>query len=169
MPRPDLSRVPEWYHKYINKVQEDDLLKALADQRLLFMDFLQNLPVEKREFKYAPGKWSIQELLQHIIDAERVFAYRALSFARFDPNPLPGFEEDEWAKVSGGSSRNWYDLLEEFSSLRQSTEWLFASFSEAQLEASGIASKHSNYVRAIGFIIAGHIDHHVEVIRERYL
>ena len=169
MPRPDLSRVPEYYHRYINQVIENDIMDAFKNQTPAFVRFLKELPADMIDYRYAEGKWTIREILQHIIDAERIFAYRALCFARKDATPLPSFEENDYAANAKADKRNWDDLLEEFSTVRRSTEILFASFDKEQLEATGTASGHSNYVLGIGFILAGHVTHHVKVIQERYL
>lgn len=169
MSRPDLSRVPEWYHRYINQVAENDLTVAIQNQTAGFSLFLETLPADKRDFRYAAGKWTIKEVLQHIIDAERVFSYRALCFARKDSTPLPGFDENSYADHSKAATRDWNELVEEFKAVRQSTAILFNSFDAEQLEATGIASGKPVYVLAIGFIVVGHINHHVAVIKERYL
>lgn len=169
MGRPDLSRVPEWYHGYINKVKEDDLSAAFNSQTSAFMKFLEELPEAKRDYRYADDKWTVKEVLQHIIDAERIFAYRALRFARKDSTPLPGFDENEYAKNALVTNRGWNNMVEEFSALRKSTELMFASFSDEELELSGIASEKPVYVLGIGFIIIGHIAHHWDIIKERYL
>ncbi len=169
MPRPDLNRVPEWYHRYINQVPENDLAKAIQLQTTNFCSFLESLPIGKRDYRYADGKWTIKEVLQHIIDAERVFAYRALCFARKDNTPLPGFDENSYADHSKASGREWNEMVEEFKVVRQSTAFLFNSFDTDQLETTGVASGKPVYVLAIGFIIVGHINHHVAVIKERYL
>ena len=169
MGRPDLSRVPEWYHGYINKVKEDDLYAAFNGQGNAFLKFLEVLPEAKRNYHYADGKWIIKEVLQHIIDAERIFAYRALRFARKDSTPLPGFDENKYARNANVSTRNWNDMVEEFSALRKSTELMFASFSDEELELSGIASDKPVYVLGIGFIIIGHVAHHWDILEERYL
>lgn len=169
MPRPDLTRVPPFYHKYINLVTEDNLLAALANESKNLFQFLDPIPESKQDYAYATGKWTLKELLQHMIDTERVFAYRALSFSRKDPNKLPGFEENDWASASNSAGRNWVDLIEEFKAVRKSTEHLFASFNEEQLNAAGLANNNSIYVMAIGFICVGHANHHVGIIKERYL
>src|SRR5687767_12428454 len=169
MPRPDLSRVPAYFHVYINQVSETELMDALKNQSSSFIQFLEDMPAEKRDFRYAEGKWTIKELLQHIIDAERVFSYRALCFARKDDTPLPSFDENVYADNSKAGNRNWDDLVNEFKAVRRSTEILFRSFDKEQLESGGIASGNPNYVMAIGFILAGHVNHHVKVIKERYL
>lgn len=169
MHRPDLSRVPEWYHSYINKVTAANLPEAFENQTTAFIHFLEELPEAKRDFRYADGKWSVKEILQHIIDAERIFAYRALCFARKDATPLPGYEENDYARNARVTGRKWKDMAEEFQSLRRSTELLFASFGEEELECSGIANGNLMYVLDIGFIIVGHVQHHWDIIRERYL
>lgn len=169
MPRPDLSRVPEWYHGYINQVKENDLLKAMQSQTPVFLQFLKKLPAEKRNYRYAKGKWTLKEMLQHIIDAERIFAYRALCFARQDSTPLPGFDENEYAATSKAGKRDWNEMVEEFRSLRKANEILFGSFDKKQLDTTGTASGKPVYVLGIGFILVGHINHHVNVIKERYL
>ena len=169
MPRPDLTRVPEWYHRYIAQVEGDDLLLLLNEQLTSFLFFLETLADEKREYRYGPDKWTIKEVLQHILDAERVFAYRALCIARGEKQPLPGFDENNYVTHSKAGKRDWKDLLEEFKAVRYSTTMLFASFDEEQLEATGTASGWTVYVRVIGFIIIGHLNHHLQIIRERYL
>ncbi len=169
MARPDLSRVPEWYHRYINEVIENDLAEALETQASSFAQFLQTIPVDKRNYRYAEGKWTIKEMLQHIIDAERIFAYRALCFARKDATPLPGFDENTYADNSKAANRGWNEMVEEFNVVRKSTQLLFNSFDKEQLDTTGTASGKPVYVSAIGFIIAGHINHHVSVINERYI
>lgn len=169
MSRPDLSRVPEWYHNYINLVEEHNLMEALRNQASSFSQFLETLPEEKRDYRYGEDKWTIKEMLQHIIDAERIFSYRALCFARKDTTPLPGFDENSYAANSKAAGRNWNEMVIEFKTVRQSTQILFDSFDKEQLETSGTASGKSIYVLAIGFIIVGHINHHTTVIKERYL
>ena len=167
--RPDLTRVPEFYHNYIKQVPENDLMTAFKNQTGVFIDFLKTIPSEKIDYAYAEGKWTIREMLQHIIDAERVFCYRALRFARKDPTPLHGFDENLFAENSKADKRDWNDLIEEFKAVRKATEWLYGSFDEKQLEASGTSNNSSNYVLAFGFISVGHSLHHKNVITERYL
>ncbi|HEV7780448.1 MAG TPA: DinB family protein [Chitinophagaceae bacterium] len=169
MPRPDLNRVPEWYHRYINQVKDSNLMNAMETQTASFIKYMKKIPVEKRNYRYAKGKWTIKEMLQHIIDAERIFAYRALCFARKDATPLPGFDENEYAYNSKAVKRDWDEMIEEFKALRKANEFLFGSFDKQQLDATGIASGNPVYVSAIGFIMVGHITHHVNVLNERYL
>ena len=169
MPRPDLTRVPEFYHNYISQVPENDLMDAFKKESPAVIQFFENIPASKHDYRYADGKWSIKEVLQHIIDAERVFCYRSLRFARKDSTQLPGFDENLFAENAKASSRNWNDLLEEFKAVRRSSEYLFGSFDSEQLESTGISNKHSIYVLGIGYIIVGHSIHHKNIIKERYL
>ncbi len=169
MPRPDLTRVPDHFHNYINQAEGDDLKDVLKKQTRSFEEFLNGIPKKKRNYSYAEGKWTIKEVLQHIIDAEWIFAYRALCFARKDATPLPGFEENDYAANSKADQRKWKDIVKEFEAVRRSTEILFDSFDDEQLETAGTASGKSNYVQAIGFIIAGHANHHIKITKERYL
>ena len=159
----------EFFQHYINLVKEEDVAKAIRQNSNQFKKFLDKIPKKKIDYAYAEGKWTIKELLQHMIDAERVFTYRALTFSRKDGTPLPGFDENNWAANALASQRNWPELVKEFKALRKATEWLFGSFSEDQLLATGTASGHPINALALGFICAGHVAHHMEVIRERYL
>jgi len=166
--RPALETIPQPFHRYVNLVQEDDVRSAFGGQEEV-MNFFRSLPSDKHNYRYAAGKWTLKEMLQHIIDAERVFCYRALVFARNDTVELPSFDEDAYALNSNASSRDWDDLLEEFNQLRSSSMKMFTSFNEDQLNASGIASKNSITVLGLGYVIVGHVLHHVNVIRERYI
>lgn len=159
----------EFFQRYLNLIAEDDVHKALRKNTRQFRKFLDEIPKKKTEFSYAEGKWTIKQILQHVIDAERVFAFRALSFSRKDASPLPGFDENQWSDNAQTKHRKWGDLLREFRSVRRSTELLFDSFTEDQLLAIGSASNHSANALAFGFICAGHALHHLRVIRERYL
>jgi uncharacterized damage-inducible protein DinB len=165
----DLTRVPVYYHKYIAKVEETDLAKAFMSHGKELVSVLKEIPADKWNYRYAPGKWSIKELVQHLIDAERIFAYRALRFARKDTTPLPGFEENDYAANSEADRRTPESLLNELQLVQESSAAMFNSFSEAQLEQAGTANDQSVYVRAIGFIMIGHTIHHLSVMKERYL
>ncbi len=167
--RPDLTRVPAFYYNYINEVAEDDLLEAFKVESPAFIQFMESIPPEKYDYRYAAGKWTVKEVLQHIIDAERIFGYRALRFARKDPTFLPGFDENSYADNAKADKRDWKNLLEEFKAVRKSSEFLFGSFDDEQLDAVGTANNNSNYVLGIGFIVVGHSVHHRNVLRERYL
>lgn len=169
MSKPDLTRVPEFYHNYINLVQQEDLKEALKTHITQAVNFLKNIPEEKWNYRYAEGKWSIKELVQHIIDAERIFCYRALRFARKDETPLAGFDENTYAASSKADFRSKDDLLEELELVQKASSKLFLSFNHDQLEASGIANGKSIYVLAIAFISVGHSLHHLNIIQQRYL
>jgi hypothetical protein len=169
MPAPDLARIPHWYHKYIQMIEGDDLLLLMEQQLSSFIGFLRDIPASKRHYRYAEGKWSISDLVQHLIDGERIFAYRALRFARKDETDLPGFEENDYAENANADKRNWDDLLDEFTSLRRSNLAMFASFDEQALEREGTANGNRIYVRGIGFVMIGHVSHHEAILRERYL
>lgn len=169
MPKPDLTRIPQYYHRYVAQVQEDDLLKAFTQYQPQNITFFRNIPNEKWNHRYAEGKWTIKEMVQHIIDAERIFQYRALRFARRDKTQLPGFDENLFAANSDAEKRSKDDLINELSVVQQSSLVLFQSFTNEQLNASGIASDNEVYVEGIGFILIGHTLHHINVLKERYL
>ena len=169
MPRPDLGRMPEYYHKYMNQVKEDDLMTALRNNTSSFLSLLEMIPTDKVDYRYAEGKWTIKEVLQHIIDIERVFTYRALRFARKDETNLPGFDEKVFSASAKADKRNWNDLVDEFASLRKATELMFGSFDNEQLESKGTASGVSMYVLGIGYIIVGHCEHHMTILKQKYL
>lgn len=158
------------YATYINQVENDDCIEALEDNMNDFVDFIENIvPNEKYEYRYQPEKWSIKEIVQHIIDAERIFAYRAVRFARFDKTPLASFEENDYVDVSQADKREMGDLLQEFLLVRKSTIKMFESFSDEMISNKGIASGHEIKVLALGFVISGHAIHHQRVIIDRYL
>ena len=159
----------DYIRKYISLVTEPDINEALNANGKAFRKFLKSIPHFKIDYAYATNKWTIKEIVQHVIDCERVFAYRAVSFARLDPSSLPGFEENHWAANAHTQSRDWKDMLEEFKTLRKSTRLLFKSFSEEDLQHTGTADDKPINVAALGFSIAGHIQHHINIINERYL
>jgi uncharacterized damage-inducible protein DinB len=167
--RPDLNKVPSYFHNYINQVEENSLDQAFRKQGSSMIRFFESIPENKVDYRYAEGKWSIKEMLQHIVDAERIFSYRALCFARKDSTALPSFDENIYAENSKAEKRDWNELIDELRVVRHGTELLFDSFDEEQLAAEGNASGKQNYVLGIGFIIVGHVTHHMKVIRERYL
>lgn len=169
MPKPDLQRVPSFYHNYINQVPTDNLKEAFSAHSSNLYNFLYNLPGEKWSYRYAEGKWSIKEMVQHIIDTERIFAYRALCIARGEQAPLPGFDENNYAAASKADKRESDHLLEELKAVQTSTTLLFQSFDEEQLSATGNANGKSIEVAAIGFITVGHVLHHKNILQERYL
>lgn len=165
----DVSRVPAFYNNYIRQIQAMGLMEAFEKYSKEWIDFLKNIPAEQWNYAYAKDKWTIKELVQHVIDAERIFSYRALRIARKDQTPLPGFDENAYAPNSKAERRTKEDLVEETEIVRRSTLKLFENFDDEQLDASGIASGGSTYVKGIGFIILGHAKHHQNIMEERYL
>jgi hypothetical protein len=169
MPAPDLSTVPSFYHNYIRMVATQDLNGAIDNHLTELSTLLTPLTEAQWNHAYAPGKWTIKELIQHIIDAERIFTYRALTIARQDPNPLPGFDENQYALLSQASSRPGTSLLNELIAVGNATKHLFESFNPEQLEATGTANGRPISVNAIGYILCGHALHHTSILKERYL
>ena len=169
MPRPNPQDAAEFYHNYINQAQGNSIAEVMANQSVQINEFYNSLPESKAGYAYATGKWTIKELLQHLIDAERIFAYRALRIARKDTTPLPGFDENSYAANSNANSRTLQSLKEEFNAVRTSTDLMLRSFNDDQLNATGTASNKSITVNAIAFIIYGHLLHHKKIIEERYL
>jgi hypothetical protein len=169
MPRPDLNSVPQWFHGYINAVDGNDFLHAMKQQTPAFLKLLSKIPEEKRNYRYAKGKWTVKELLQHMLDAERVFGYRVLCFARKEKKSLPSFEENDYALNSKANRRNWNDMVAEFKLLRLSNEMMFSGFDRDQLRSTGIANNSSFSVMTMGFIMVGHVAHHMNILNTRYL
>ena len=158
-----------FYKGYIEQSINLPIVDGLKYNMVETIQFYKDLPNEKGNYRYADGKWTIKEILQHIIDTERIFAYRALRIARQDQTPLPGFEQDDYVLSSNTNNRSLESLVKEFTAVRHATIELFDSFNEEMLLAIGIASQNSISVRAIGYIIIGHVNHHNTVIKERYL
>ncbi len=158
-----------YYSTYTKLVPAGDIVKTMATQQAALLQFFSTITEDESNYSYAPGKWSIKEVLGHVTDGERVFAYRALRVGRGDDTPLPGFDENKFAAAGSHASRTLESITLEFDHLRTSTIDLFASFDEAAWLRKGTASGHPVTVRAIAWIIAGHVDHHLRVIRERYL
>ena len=134
-----------------------------------FKKLVRKIPKKKIDYAYAQGKWTLRELLQHVIDAEKVFAFRALWFTRQDPSQLPGFDEKSWAITSKASSRKWKDLVREFLTIRNSNQIFFESLDEEQLRTIGTANNNQMNVVGLGFMCAGHTRHHIAIVKERYL
>jgi len=165
----NLETVPTFYKGYVKLVEHPDIIQALRISGYRTMELIHSIPEAKEDLRYAEGKWSVREVLCHMMDAERIFSYRALRFARNDRTPLPGFDEQAYAQHLNVSGRAMAQLGEEMQHLRTSTVDLFQSFSEEMLKRKGIASNNELSVGALGIIIAGHETHHCKVIRERYL
>jgi hypothetical protein len=163
------SEYNPYYKTYIDKVGDATLLEALHEGLQATKVFFSDIPIDKLEFRYAEGKWTPKEILLHIIDSERVFAYRALTFARSENSDLPGFDEGEFSKNSMANRRSMEQLINEFSTVRHATISLYSHFSNETLQRIGKANGSAMSVRAAGFVICGHEKHHIEVVKERYL
>jgi uncharacterized damage-inducible protein DinB len=163
------NEYPVYCETYFKAAGEVVLIEELEICLHDFIRFVQNLPMDKFDYRYAEGKWTIKEIIQHIIDTERILAYRALRISRNDRTPLLGFDENTYAANTPANTRSLQDLLTELSAVRHSNLLLFKSFSEEQLLSKGIASDQPISVRAIGFMIIGHQKHHQNVFLEKYL
>lgn len=168
--KPREGEYPAYAHIYIDLLPDDGLiLKHLADNFAETKRFVESIPKDRLLYRYAEGKWTIKEILGHVVDDERIYAYRALRFARNDSTELPGFDQDHFARYSEANQREVGDILDEFSLVRRSTIALFESLDEAALLRSGVADGKRVSVRALAYHIAGHELRHRNVIRERYL
>jgi uncharacterized damage-inducible protein DinB len=167
--RPVPGEYNPYYDRYISLVPDGDLLELLQRQGGETVTLLRDISEEQSRFAYAPGKWTIREVLGHLTDAERVFTYRALTFARGDTAALPSFEENAWAEVSNATHRSIQDHIDDFIAVRAATLALFRGFTPADFARAGTASGNHITVRALAYITAGHERHHTQVLRERYL
>ncbi len=168
--KPKEGEYPPYAAMYITLVPDDGLLLQHFRKNFKTMkDLILSLPEEKLLYRYAEGKWTIKEILVHIIDDERIYAYRALRFARSDQTPLPGFEQDDYALHSGANERTISNILEEYEAVRSATITLFNSMDEKMLARTGVANENKSSVRALAFHLAGHELHHLNIIKERYL
>jgi hypothetical protein len=167
--RPEPSEYAPFYANYIALVPPGDLFAVLDAQPRAWKSLLGGLSGQQSEFRYETSKWSIKEVIGHVTDSERIFAYRALRIARADQTPLAGFEQDDYVREGDTSTRTLTDLLAEFSSVRLSTLTLFRSLSPQAWTRRGSANQKEITVRALGFIIAGHAQHHRVILEQRYL
>jgi len=166
--RPDPTEYAEFYANYISKVPGTDVLGVLESQRLQMLQLFAGRSERDGSFRYAPGKWTVKEVLGHITDTERIFTYRALRIARGDQTPLPGFEQDDYVRSGAFGERSLADLAEEFGAVRSASIVLFRSFKEEAWPRRGVASQKEVTVRALAFITAGHQMHHRIILEERY-
>ena len=166
--RPSTDEYFEFYRTYVAKVPDGDLLDTLGTQGERIVAAFSAVPESAETFAYAPGKWTVREVLGHICDAERVFTYRALSIARADTTPLPGFDENQWAVHSNAGSRPLAALVDEFAKVRAATVALFRGFDADMGKRMGNASGKDVSMRAIAWIVAGHAEHHLQLFEERY-
>lgn len=169
MPKPVPGTYLPYFDNYIKLVKEDDLFEAFKNQQLLVSGYFESIPETKTNTGYAEGKWSLKELLLHIIDTERIFNYRSLCFARKETASLPGFDENLYAENSHANKRTWKSLCDEFKAVRKSTELLYEGFTPEALVQTGISNNNTNSVIAFGFTTIGHLAHHINIIEERYV
>jgi uncharacterized damage-inducible protein DinB len=168
--RPESSEYPPYAAAYVNLVVGNDILSILASQLEQSTALLKNVDDRRAsEFSYAPGKWTIKQILGHIIDTERIFSYRAHHVARNDAVVLPGFEQDDYVAAGSFNERTLKSLIDEFRIVRQSTIALFQNLPEQAWMRQGNANKYSVTVRGVAFLAAGHELHHVKILREKYL
>lgn len=165
----NLDTIPPFYKNYVKLVDETDVVQAMRVSGYRTLELVHSIKPALADHAYAPGKWTVRELLCHMIDAERIFAYRALRFARNDKTPLAGFEENDYAPQANAAHRDLKKIASEMTHLRQCSVDLFESFSEEMLWRKGMANNNELSVLAIGFIIAGHETHHRKILAERYL
>jgi hypothetical protein len=168
MRRPLDSEFPEYYKHYISLVPGQSAVKFLESQILDLQSFIYDIE-EYENYTYAPGKWTVKEVMGHITDAERVFGYRAMRFARGDENVLPGYDENVYVAAANFGNRTLHDISHEFSMMRHANLHLFRSFTPEELSRVGIANNYPISVRALIFVTAGHLEHHINVVRTRYI
>ena len=167
--RPEASEYNEYYEKYVSLIDGADLLGTLEGQIRETRDLFAGFPEERGSQAYAEGKWTIKEVISHLLDGERIFGYRLLRIARGDETPMEGFEQDGYIENSHANERTFNDLLCEFAELRAANVRLMCSMDETDWERAGIASGYPVSARALAFIMAGHVRHHLNIIQERYL
>ena len=169
MTRPQPTEAAEYYSRYIDLISSDDIVPVFENQMGEMLEFLSGISEEQSLHSYAPGKWTIREVLNHVNDGERVFTGRAFWFARGFTDPLPGFEQDIAVQAAKANNTAWADLVEEFKIVRLGTISFFKSMPEEAWDRTGVASDNPVSVRALAYIIAGHVAHHIGVLREKYL
>lgn len=167
--RPDSTEYAPFYADYIARVPDGDVVAILRDEGRELVTTLDAIPESRGGHRYADGKWSVRQVVGHIIDAERIFTYRALRLARGDATPLPSFAENDYAQTAGSDARTLADLVAELRAVRESTARLFASLPEDAWPRRGMVSGREVSVRALAYITAGHARHHLTILREQYL
>jgi len=166
--RPDASEYAPFYHGYVSSVPDGNIVELLRSGGRELLEAIGRIPEDRGGYRYGPEKWSIREVIGHLIDAERIFSYRALRVARGDRTPLAGFEENSYVKTAGSDARTIADLARELAAVRESTVLLFESMPDEAWGRSGIASENEVSMRALAYIVAGHSRHHLRILRERY-
>ena len=169
MNRPETNEFDPYYNNYISLVEGNDALRVLDGQPAELRALIANVPEEKGTFAYAEGKWTIKELLSHLIDGERMFAYRTLRVSRGDETPIEGFEQDGYVENSNANNRPFAELLEEFDLQRRSNMLLFNNLSDEASRRMGTANEKAVSARALVYTMAGHVRHHIQMLNERYL
>lgn len=167
--RPEPTTYPTYFNTYIKLVEGNDIIEILARQTPVEMKFFESINEDQSKYKYDEEKWTVKEVLQHVIDTERVFCYRAMAIARKETATLPGFDENDYGRNAHANNRSWVDLVAEFKAIRNASSLLVGSFNEQDLKRSGNVNDYQITVLAICFTIAGHVQHHINIIRERYL
>ena len=167
--RPGEDEYAPFYGKYVSRVPDGDVVEFLQRQLDETVGFLRTAAAEREDHRYAPGKWSVKEVVGHVGDTERIMAYRALRIARGDQTPLPGFDENAFMELSGFAERSFASLVEEWADVRRATLQLFRNLPAEAWDRRGTASENAVSVRGLAFIIAGHVAHHLDVLRTRYL
>ena len=169
MLKPETSEYNPYYEKYISLIEEGELLNALERQPSELRSLLNGLDEEKGKYAYADGKWSIKEVLSHLVDGERIFGYRVLRISRGDETPIEGFEQDGYIENSHANERSFEDLLEELSLQRNANLRMLKNLRDDGWKRLGTASQSPVSVRALGFIMAGHVQHHINILKAQYL
>lgn len=167
--RPDANEYAPYYEKYVSLISESDIISVLESQLEETLSLIGGLSEEQAQHRYAPDKWSIKQVIGHIIDGERIFAYRALRFSRDDKQKLPGFDQDTFMRYADFDARSMADLAQEFEHARRANILMFRSFNEETWRRRGTASEAEVSVRGLAYIIAGHERHHVGILKSRYL
>ena len=169
MRRPETNEYAPFYEGYIKDVIGNDPFRNLENQYQEIQSILQSLPEEEANFAYAEGKWTVKEVLGHMIDTERIMDYRALCISRKDKQSLPGFEQDDYVQEANFKERTITNLLEDYRIVRKSTISLFKNFTENMLNQRGVANDKEITVLALLYIITGHEMHHLKILKEKYL
>ncbi|GAC1625410.1 MAG: DinB family protein [Candidatus Acidiferrum sp.] len=166
--RPGAGEYAEFHEKYISLIQGEDIVAVLEAHLRQTIAMFSGRSEREGDFRYAPGKWSVKDVLGHVADAERIFVYRALRMARGDQTPLPGFEQDDYVRTARAGERKLASIVEEFTDVRRASISLLRSFDAEAWQRRGVASNHEVTVRALAYITAGHELHHRRVLEERY-
>ncbi len=169
MKKPEKTEYNEYYDRYVSLVDETEIIAAFENQLKEMNELFSSISEEKSEFAYAEGKWTIKELVGHLIDGERIFAYRALRISRGDETPIEGFEQDDYVENAPFKDYKFSDLVREFELVRESSILFFRHLKESDWTREGTASDSPVSVRALAFIMVGHVRHHANILRERYL